>query len=76
MAFEAKHGQRSQPPRPVDELLTLDEVAAYLKLPVATLRKWRVEGRGPAAFRLGKHLRYRRSTVEAFIKEQEDAEWR
>jgi excisionase family DNA binding protein len=59
-----------------DELLTLEEVAAILKLPVATLRKWRVEGKGPAGFRLGKYIRYRRSTVEAFIKEQEDAEWR
>ena len=60
----------------VDELMTLDEVAAHLKVPVATMRKWRVEGKGPAGFRIGKYIRYRRSTVEAFIAEQEAAEWR
>jgi excisionase family DNA binding protein len=62
-----------QPP-PDDELLTLDEVAAHLKVPAATLRKWRAQRSGPAAFRLGKHLRYRRSAVESFLRDQEARE--
>jgi predicted DNA-binding transcriptional regulator AlpA len=61
--------------RPADELLTLEEVAAIMKLPPATLRKWRAEGRPPQAFRLGKWLRYRRSVVEAFLAAQEAKEW-
>lgn len=60
--------------RPDDELLTLVEVAAILKLPPATLRKWRAERRPPKAFRVGKWLRYRRSAVEAFLAEQEAKE--
>lgn len=59
-----------------DELLTIEEVAAILKLPVATLRKWRVEMKGPQGMRLGKYVRYRRSVVETFIKQQEEAEWK
>ena len=61
---------------PADELMTLEEVAAYLKLPVATLRKWRATGYGPPGFRLGKWVRYRRSQVERFIRDQEEREWR
>jgi helix-turn-helix protein len=40
--------------RPLDELLTLDEVAAILKVPPSTVRKWRTEGTGPQGFRVGK----------------------
>ena len=61
--------------RLADELLTLEEVASMMKLPPATLRKWRAEGKPPQAFRIGKHLRYRRSVVEAFLQAQEDREW-
>jgi excisionase family DNA binding protein len=58
----------------VDELLTLEEVAAILKLPSATLRKWRAEGHPPQAFRVGRWLRYRRSAVEEFLAAQEAKE--
>ncbi|MEU7909314.1 helix-turn-helix domain-containing protein [Actinoplanes sp. NPDC049118] len=57
-----------------DELLSVDDVAELLKVPVGTLRKWRTGGSGPTAFRVGKYLRYRLSAVERFIKEQEDRE--
>jgi predicted DNA-binding transcriptional regulator AlpA len=63
-----------EPQRFVDELLTLEEVAAMLKLPPATLRKWRAERRPPQAFGVGKWLRYRRSVVEAFLADQEAKE--
>lgn len=57
-----------------DEILTLDEVAQILKVPVGTLRKWRTNGEGPKGFRAGKYVRYRRSAVEQFITEQEGKE--
>lgn len=60
--------------RPSDELLTLQEVAAMLKVPVTTLRKWRTGGTAPRGFRLGKYVRFRRSSVEAFIREKESTE--
>lgn len=59
-----------------DELLTLEEVATILKLPPATLRKWRAEGLPPQAFRVGRWLRYRRSVVDAFLAAQEAKERR
>jgi predicted DNA-binding transcriptional regulator AlpA len=53
------------------KLLTMEEVAATLKVPIGTLRKWRSEGTGPQGFRVGKYVRYRRTSVEDFINEQE-----
>ena len=42
--------QGPQPPRDDgDELLTLEVVAAHLKVPAATLRKWRAQRTGPTA---------------------------
>lgn len=56
-----------------DELLSIYEVAEILKVPVSTLRKWRTAGNGPEGFRLGKHVRFRRSSVERFISAIEAA---
>jgi excisionase family DNA binding protein len=57
-----------------DEFLTTEEVAAILKVPVATIRKWRNDGSGPAGFRVGKYVRYRRTAVEEFIADREARE--
>jgi excisionase family DNA binding protein len=54
-----------------DEILTIDEVAQLLKVPVGTLRKWRSAGEGPEGFRLGKYVRFRRSSVDRFVSDKE-----
>jgi excisionase family DNA binding protein len=53
------------------ELWTIDEVAAYLGVPKQTVYCWRTSGYGPAGFRVGKHLRWRASTVIAWTLELE-----
>jgi len=57
-----------------DELLTTDEVADIMRVPVATVRKWRSDRSGPHGFRVGKYVRYRRSAVDLFLEEREAAE--
>ena len=52
--------------------MTIDEVAAYTQLPKNTLYKMRSQGHGPRAARLGKHLRYRKNDVDAWIASQLD----
>jgi excisionase family DNA binding protein len=54
----------------VDDLLTVDEVAVWLRVGRQTLYRWRYEHRGPTSFHVGKALRYRRSDVAAWISEQ------
>lgn len=52
-------------------ILTIDQAAAYLAIPKATLYTWRTRraGFGPPAVKLGTCLRYRRSDLDAWIAE-------
>jgi len=59
-------------PGPIEPLLTLDDVVAYLGIPKNTLYRWRVDGHGPRAVRIGKHLRYRRTELEAWLDANTD----
>jgi predicted DNA-binding transcriptional regulator AlpA len=56
------------------ELLTLAEVAAVLRTPVATLRYWRHLGVGPDGFRLGRRVVYRREDIDRWLAEQQQAQ--
>lgn len=59
-------------PATSEPLMTLTEVSALLGVPVATLYRWRHHGEGPIGYRIGRHVRYRRSVVEAWIETQAD----
>lgn len=50
-----------------DSFLTPAELAALLKVPVATLYAWRHKGCGPTAVPVGRHLRYPRSDLEKWL---------
>lgn len=58
----------------IDSLWTVEEVAEFLRLPVATLYRWRTMGTGPAAFRVGRYLRYDPDAVRSWLVAQSDAE--
>lgn len=51
----------------VEKMLTTVELAELLQLPPQTLKEWRTTGRGPAFYRIGKHVRYRQADVAAFL---------
>lgn len=53
-----------------DRLLTAQDLASYLDVPVKTIYTWRYHNTGPRGFRIGKHLRFRRSDVEAWVAER------
>jgi len=54
----------------LDQLLTVEDLAAYLEVPVATVYAWRHRRQGPPGFRVGRHLRFRWSDVERWINER------
>lgn len=56
-----------------DELLTIEEVAELLRMPVASLRYWRVLGTGPRGFIIGRRLRYWRQDVMDWLDEQRES---
>ena len=53
-----------------DRLLTVEDLADYLDVPVATIYAWRYRRQGPPGFRIGKHLRFRWSDVERWIEDR------
>lgn len=57
---------------PEDALLSPQQVADYLGVPVATVYRWRYEGTGPRGMKVGKHVRYRRGEVEAWLDARTD----
>ena len=54
---------------PVEPLWTIDEVAAYLRVSVATVRRWTNKGQLPC-YRLGdnKQRRFSKDAVLAFVE--------
>jgi predicted DNA-binding transcriptional regulator AlpA len=56
-----------------DRLWSAEETAYFLGIPKATLYRWRCQGVGPAAARVGKYLRYDPAQVAAWVRQQQDA---
>jgi excisionase family DNA binding protein len=54
----------------VSELMTLPEVAKYLRVPPKSMYIWRHKHTGPPAARVGRHLRYRRADVDRWLERQ------
>ena len=57
----------------VKPLWTIEDVSTYLGVPVKTLYGWRLKKVGPAAVRIGKHLRYDPAEVVAWFNAQRSA---
>ena len=53
-----------------DRLLTAEELADFLGVPIKTLYAWRNRGEGPIGFRAGKYIRYRWIDVELWIEDR------
>lgn len=49
---------------------TPEQVGEYLGVPVATLYQWKHRGTGPRAAKVGRHLRYVWSDVDAWLVKQ------
>ena len=52
---------------PGDEMLTLQEACAFLRVPEGTLRYWRHLGCGPRSFKIGRHVRYWRTDLIVWL---------
>ncbi|WP_028569174.1 helix-turn-helix domain-containing protein [Salinispora tropica] len=52
---------------------SVEEVSAFLRVPVETLYQWRKRRYGPEAGRVGRHLRYDPADVHAWFQNQKAA---
>jgi excisionase family DNA binding protein len=55
---------------PLNRMLSVQDLADYLDVPVATIYAWRCRRQGPPGFRVGRHLRFRWSDVEQWISDR------
>jgi excisionase family DNA binding protein len=55
------------------KLLTVEEAAAMINRPVATLRYWVLQDTAPKSFKVGRRRMFRESDVEAWIDEKAEA---
>jgi excisionase family DNA binding protein len=54
------------------QLLTVDELARLLRVPKATIYRWRSTGDGPRGYSIGRYVRFQWSDVEAWLEERAD----
>ena len=54
-----------------ERLWTIDDVSAFLQVPIATIYQWRHHRVGPPAFKVGRHLRYDPAAVRVWLATQE-----
>jgi excisionase family DNA binding protein len=52
----------------MDDLFEDQTLGEILNVPVGTLANWRYHGKGPRFVKVGRHVRYRRSDVEAWLE--------
>lgn len=54
----------------MNQLMTIEQLADVLQVPVDTVYAWRSKQHGPPAFKVGKYLRWKPEVVEAWIDAQ------
>jgi PTS system nitrogen regulatory IIA component len=64
-----RDGDKHRDPLLDNDILTIEEVATYLRLTPQTIYKWAQEKRIPAA-KLGKEWRFRKSIIDRWLDEQ------
>ncbi len=55
-----------------DRLLSAQEVADFLGVPLGTLYQWRTKGTAPRAVKAGRYIRFRPQDVEAWCERNAD----
>ncbi len=58
----------------LEPLLSIETLADYVGVPVVTIYRWRTEGKGPCAVRIGRHLKFALSDVQAWLETVRETE--
>ncbi len=56
----------------LEPLLSIEELSAYLNVPIRTLYDWRLAGKGPCAVHVGRQLRYFVRDVHDWLRDQRE----
>lgn len=53
-------------------LMSMEDLADFLGVPVATIYDWRVDDKGPCGVRVGRHVKFTQADVLAWIDAQRE----
>lgn len=56
----------------IEPLLTIEDLARLLGVPVPTIYAWRYRGEGPRGYKVGRHVRYRLAEVNSWLEGRAD----
>lgn len=56
----------------LEPLLSIEDLADYLGIPVTTIYDWRVDGKGPCGIRVGRHVKFAVSDVRDWLAQQRE----
>ena len=54
------------------EWLSPADLAAELNVPIQTVYRWRTERKGPRGHTIGRHVRFSRADINAWLEQQAD----
>jgi excisionase family DNA binding protein len=57
---------------PPDKWLSLEDIAEELGVPVRSVYAWRSMGVAPKGYKIGKHIRVKRSDLDAWLEQRAD----
>jgi excisionase family DNA binding protein len=55
-----------------ERLMSITDLSEMFGVPIPMLYRWRHKGEGPVGYRIGRHVKYHRATVEAWLETQAD----
>ena len=61
-----------QPASGLVPLMSIEDLADFLGVPVATIYDWRVDGKGPCGVRVGRHVKFTQADVLAWLAAQRE----
>ena len=61
-----------QPASGLVPLMSIEDLADFLGVPVATIYDWRVDGKGPCGIRVGRHVKFAVSDVRDWLAQQRE----
>lgn len=57
----------------LEPLMSIEELAEYLGIPITTIYDWRVAGKGPCAIKVGRHLKFAVTDVRDWLARQRES---
>jgi excisionase family DNA binding protein len=67
-AFKLRRNWRAMEAASSNNALSLEQASDYIGVSEAAMRSWKRGGKGPAFFRAGKLLKFRKSDLDAWIE--------